>query len=227
DLATIQSLLPGDASPTRYAQLVKSPVMRSLRAIEVWNPTTLQAFAESPAKLQHVSLTAGIDDVFEPRFYDVCRQRPDVVSTALYVRSFEDLAAQSWFERLTSLTVAASIRRGLELWPRVPPHATLAINPSPALDRCDVAFSWDTRLELRHDGVARISGNWLLQSVEVLRELPFEIHRLELEDTAEPIVERVREAVASRGLEIAFRGLIGRAGNYKWWEQAKTAPGLR
>jgi hypothetical protein len=107
------------------------------------------------------------------------------------------------------------MRRGLELWRQIPAGTSLTIATAPILDNCARTFQSDCRLELRCDGSARVSGEWMLQSLLLLDELPSEFTRLELEDTSEPIIERIRAAVGATR-EIALRGLVGRAGNLRW-----------
>jgi uncharacterized protein (TIGR02996 family) len=219
ELASVQELLCGGASTELYRRVVTSPRLRSLRSIEIFDDSSLGALAETPAPIRHVACTYGrsLDlGAFVRRAALVLSTLADVTSVAILYESLAALRRQPWFERLTTLSVSCNVHAGLALWPALPGHMSLVIAPSPALDTCHRAYPFDSRLELHRDGVARVSGEWLLQSLDVLLELPSSITRLELEDTSELIALRVRRAVVKRRFEVVFRGLIGRAGNLRW-----------
>ena len=123
-----------------------------------------------------------------------------------------------WFERLTAITIAGEARRGLALWPRVPPGAALTVVPSPGIEPCTVAFPWDFRIELAREAgrvIARIAGEWVLQPLRALGALPREVSRIEIEHTSELMAARVREVVARPGVEVIVRA-PRRAGNLRW-----------
>jgi uncharacterized protein (TIGR02996 family) len=219
ELASVQEVLCGGAEPALCRRVVTNPQLRSLRAIEIFDPVTLDALATTPARIRHVTVAPPRNDElrgFMTRAMTVIGERPDVTSVAIWLESLAELRRQPWFERLAQVSVSCAVGVGLPLWSQVPAHMSLVIAPSPALDTCHRSYPFDSRLELHRDGVARVSGEWLLQSLDVLLRLPREITRLELEDSSELIVERVRRAVADRPLEVVFRGLIGRAGNLRW-----------
>jgi hypothetical protein len=226
ELWSVEELLVGgpmglpsynDAIPT-LRRLLASPAARSVRRLEVVDPTQLDIIAECSQPLVHLAYLQGFDATNAPltnRFMSIVEERDTIVSVAVWADGLAELRRRAWFDRLEHVTLACSMRRGLALWREIPSHMSLAIATTPSLDTCERAFPGDCRLELRRDGTARVSGEWLLQSLAVLDALPADITRLELEDTSEPIVERIRVALGARR-EIVLRGLIGRAGNVRW-----------
>jgi len=217
ELWSVEELVADHTATVTLRRVLASPHARSVCRLAAGDNQTLDVIAASPAPIAHLACVYATDSglpEFMRRMFDVAA-RDSIVSLAVWGRSFDELRRQRWFERLTSLTVACSMKRGLALWRRLPATMSLVIAPTPALDSCALAFPADCRLELRRDGVARVSGEWLLQSLDVLDALPRELQRIELEDTSEPIVERIRAAVGGTR-EIALRGLVGRAGNLRW-----------
>ncbi len=218
ELWSVEEIVADQTALGTLRHVLTSPHARSLRRLAAGDTKTLDAIAACPAPITHLACVIPSDvgvDQFTRRMFDVVAARDSIVSLAAWGASFEELRRQRWFERLTTITVACSMNRGLALWRRLPASMSLVVTPTPALDSCALAFPADCRLELRRDGVARVSGEWLLQSLDVLDALPREVVRIELEDTSEPIVERIRAAVGGTR-EIALRGLVGRAGNLRW-----------
>lgn len=201
-----------------FDRLVTSEKLTALRAVEIDRVEDVLAIERSPARLAHVAILRLSEEdlaVLE-RLIPVVRTRHLITELSINAWMFEEIAPLPWFERLTLLGVAGGVRKLLELWPRLPSHTTLLITPRPGLDTCERAFPDDYRIELRRDGSARIGGEWLMYPLEVLRELPREIVRLEIEDTSEPIALRIREALRDRAIEIVVLGDDGRAGNVTW-----------
>jgi uncharacterized protein (TIGR02996 family) len=218
ELWSVEELVAVHTAVETLRHVLASPHARSLRRLGAADGEMLDAIAACPAPISHLACVHPGDaslEQFVRRMFEVVAARDSIVSLAVWSRSFEELRRQRWFARLTSITVACSMLRGLALWRELPASMSLVLTPTPALDSCALAFPADCRLELRRDGVARVSGEWLLQSLDVLDALPREIVRIELEDTSEPIVERIRAAVGGTR-EIALRGLVGRAGNLRW-----------
>jgi hypothetical protein len=205
------------APPTStLRRLLASSAARSVRRLEVHDEAQLEIAAECPQPLAHLACLQAFDGgPFANRFLSIAGERETIVSVAIWATGLAELRRRAWFERLAHLTLACSMKRGLAMWPDIPRHMSLTIATTPGFDTCARAFPDDCRLELRRDGTARVSGEWLLQSLDVLDALPAEFTRLELEDTSEPIIERIRAALGGRR-EIALRGLIGRAGNLRW-----------
>jgi hypothetical protein len=205
-------------SSSTFRRLLDSPGARSVCRIATGNAEALDAIAKCRQPIAHLSCTES----FAPgrthavgRFLQVVAKRESITSLGVWLDGVDELLRRDWFDRIDQLTVACSMRRGLELWRRLPARTSLTIATAPVLDNCARVFQSDCQLELRRDGSARVSGEWMLQSLLLLDELPSEFTRLELEDTSEPIIERIRAAVGATR-EIALRGLVGRAGNLRW-----------
>ncbi len=223
---------PGWSTPSEvrgdvYARFVTSPAMAALRRIEVFDLGSAGGLEACAAPLTHVSCTLrpsepGRSDpdvaLISQRILPACGRRATITSLAVYADAFPMLEASRWFERLTTITVACEARRGLALWPRVPPGAALVVVPSPGIEPCTVAFPWDYRIELAREAgtlVARIAGEWVLQPLRALDALPGQVSRIEIEHTSGLMARRVSEAVARRGVEIVVRA-PRRAGNLRW-----------
>lgn len=205
-----------------YSRFVTSPALAALRRIEVFDHRSVAGLETCAAPLTHVSCTIRLAEAAGPlidrRILPACGRRATITSLALYADAFPKLAAQDWFERLTSITVACEARRGLALWPHVPAHAALVVAPSPGIEPCTVAFPWDFRIELAREAgtlIARLAGEWVLQPLHALAALPSEVARIEIEHTSEHMARRVSEAVARPGVEIVVRA-PRRAGNLRW-----------
>ncbi|HEY1813117.1 MAG TPA: hypothetical protein VGG74_12290 [Kofleriaceae bacterium] len=199
-------------------RVLASPGARSVRRLEVFDTAQVAVIVECPQPIEHLACMQrfdGTNAVVTNRFMTIAGERETIVSVAVWADGLAELQRRTWFDRLANVTLACGMRRGLALWPEIPSHMSLTIATTPSLDTCARAFPGDCRLELRRDGTARVSGEWLLQSLDVLDALPADITRLELEDTSEPIIERIRVALGARR-EIVLRGLIGRAGNVRW-----------
>jgi uncharacterized protein (TIGR02996 family) len=220
ELWSVEELVADRSATHTLRRVLESPAARSASRFAVDDVRTLDTLAASPARITHLACTQPLEpygqlDELARRIFELVRRRESITSLAIWGASFPVLRIQPWFERLTSLTFAGGMRRGLAHWPLIPASMSLVIATTPQLDSCARAFPADCRLELRHDGCARVSGEWLLQSLEVLDALPASFTRLELEDTSEPIVDRIRRAVGGNR-EIVLRGLVGRAGNLRW-----------
>ena len=204
-----------------YARFVTSPVMAALRRIEVFDPGTAGALEACAAPLTHVSCTLRPGEaenaLLGRHILPACGRRATITSLALYADAFPLLEACRWFERLTTITVACEVRRGLALWPRIPAGAALVVVPTPGIEPCTVAFPWDYRIELVREAgalIARIAGEWVLQPLLTLAALPREVSRIEIEHTSELMARRVSEVVSRPGLEIIVRA-PRRAGNLR------------
>jgi hypothetical protein len=201
-----------------FRRLLDSPAARSICRVATGDAEAIDAIAKCRQPITHLACTES----FAPgrthvvgRFLQVVGTRESITSIGVWLDGVPELLQRDWFERIEHLTVACSMRRGLELWRKLPARTSLTIATSPLLDTCARTFQSDCQLELRRDGTARVSGEWMLQSLSLLDELPRELTRLELEDTSEPIIERIRAAVGGTR-EISLRGLVGRAGNLRW-----------
>jgi uncharacterized protein (TIGR02996 family) len=217
----VWSTLPG-ARGAVYARFVTSPAMAALRRIDVFDLGSAGGLETCAAPLTHVSCTLRPAEaeraLIAERILPACGRRATITSLALYVDAFPMLEAHRWFERLTTITVACEARRGLALWPRVPPHAALVVVPSPGIEPCTAAFPWDYRIEIAREAgalIARIAGEWVLQPLLTLAALPREVSRIEIEHTSALMARRVSEAVARPGVEIIVRA-PRRAGNLRW-----------
>jgi len=220
ELWSVEELVAHRLTVGTLRRVLDSPGAWSARRFEVDDVRTLDTIAASPATITHLACTLPLEpfgrlDDLARRIFDLARRRESITSLAIWGTSFEALRRQPWFERLTSVTFAGSMRRGLAQWPLLPATMSLVIAATPQLDSCEPAFPGDCRLELRRDGCARVSGEWLLQSLDVLDALPASFTRLEIEDTSEPIIDRIRRAVGDTR-EVVLRGLVGRAGNLRW-----------
>jgi hypothetical protein len=200
-----------------FRRLLESPAARSICRIATGDADAIDAIAKCRQPIVHLACTDyfAVQTLIIKRFLQVVAQRESITSIGVWLDGVDELMRRDWFDRIEQLTVACSMRRGLELWRRLPARMSLTIATSPLLDTCARTFQSDCQLELRRDGTARVSGEWMLQSLTLLDELPSEFTRLELEDTSESIIERIRVAVAGTR-EVALRGLVGRAGNLRW-----------
>ncbi|MCX5746115.1 MAG: hypothetical protein NT062_26860, partial [Proteobacteria bacterium] len=181
------------------ARLATDPRMIALRAIEL-EVRTLDVLDRLVPTIAHVAimLAPGVPDdrqVLVDRVLPWCGARARITELTLGLPGFDLVRNLPWVDRLTRLTLVGGVRRGLALRPQLPAHVELAIVGRPGLDTCHVAYPGDYAVVLQRDGVARISGEWLLHPLGALAELPPDITRLELEDTSEPIVDRIRELV--------------------------------
>jgi hypothetical protein len=218
ELWSVEEVSFDRSSSSTFRRLLESPGARSICRLATSDAEALDTIAKCRQPISHLSCMES----FAPghaqvigRFLQVVAKRDSITSLGVWLDGVAELLRHDWFDRIDQLTVACSMRRGLELWRRIPARTSLTIANSPALDTCSRMFQSDCRLELRRDGTARVSGEWMLQSLTLLDELPRELTRLELEDTSEPIIERIRAAVGTTR-EIALRGLVGRAGNLRW-----------
>lgn len=205
-----------------YARFVTSPAMAALRRIDVFDVESVVGLETCAAPLTHVSCvlrpSEGKDTLIGERVLPACGRRATITSLAMFADTFPLVAASRWFERLSTITVACEARRGLALWPHVPPGAVLVVVPSPGIEPCTVAFPWDYRIELVHEAgtlIARIAGEWVLQPLSALAALPREVSRIEIEHTSELMARRVSEAVARPGVEVIVQA-PRRAGNLRW-----------
>jgi uncharacterized protein (TIGR02996 family) len=213
---------PSELRGAVYARFMTSPVMAALRRIDVFDLESVRGLETCAAPLTHVSCTLRPADadraLIDQRILPACGRRATITSLALYPDAFPLLQPHRWFERLTTITVACEARRGLALWPRVPPHAALVVVPSPGIEPCTVAFPWDYRIEITREAgmlIARIAGEWVLQPLLALAALPRQVSRIEIEHTSDLMARRVSEAVARPGVEIIVRA-PRRAGNLRW-----------
>jgi uncharacterized protein (TIGR02996 family) len=205
-----------------YARFMTSPVMSALRRVEVFDLESVIGLETCPARLTHVACTLRSTDLeralIGDRILPECGRRATVTSLAMFADTFPLVATSRWFERLSTITVACEARRGLALWPRIPPGATLVVVSTPGIEPCTVAFPLDYRIELAHETgtlIARIAGEWLLQPLIALTTLPREVSRIEIEYTSELMTRRISEAVARPGVEVVVRA-PRRAGNLRW-----------
>jgi hypothetical protein len=221
ELSTVQEVIPNPLSqrfPERrlreYTSVVTDPRMVSLRAIGAH----LGLLSRLPQRLRHIVLDeASVTNRAQLRaVFAYIAAHDDVTSLALPLAGFDDAEREPWFKRLRSVTLGTTMRRGLDYIGRVPIGASLVLCSRLELDTCEVLSPHDARLELTPSHVARVSGEWLLQPLDVLAALPARFTHLEIEDTSEPIIDRIRQVVEPRGIELALRGLIGRAGNIRW-----------
>ncbi|HEY0250946.1 MAG TPA: hypothetical protein VGC41_05435 [Kofleriaceae bacterium] len=217
ELATIEAVLPSTfmtaGTPIQYAiELVSDLRLHSVR--ENGAVDGLSTFAAAWQPIRHVILDPE-DTVF--RLLEACKRKGTVRSLAMmratYMAARSDPRHAAMIAQLDRIAIGGPIRTCLQLLHLVPPTQTIALSPRISLDDCDRRTPFDAKLELLPDGTARVSGEWLLQSLDVLRDLPARYTRLEIEDTSEPIVERIRDAVS---VPISLRGLVGRAGNTRW-----------
>ena len=220
ELSTVQEVIPnalGHVDAKRrvreFTAVVTDPRMVSLRALG----DHLTLLPQLP-RLRHISIDAATaaNPVQLRGVLAYIAEHADVTSLALPFSAFESIERQPWVSRMRDLTIGTTMQRGLELLSHVPPGASLALSSRIDLDSCELRSPHDARLELTAPPVARVSGEWLLQPLDVLAALPARFTLLEIEDTSEPIVDRIRRVVAPRGIELSMRGLIGRAGNLRW-----------
>lgn len=222
ELASVEEVLPPSSGwnidhasrHQLYRSAITDPRLISLRHLDLDEAGQLHGLA-LPAWPRHVALAAPSQPAFELHLQYIAAN-PEIESIAISGQAFDRIATLPWFARLTSLTLATTVARGLAVWSRLPATMALVIQPGTSADSCEQRSPHDVRLELRRDGVARVAGEWVLQSLDVLAALPAGFHRLEVEDTSESIVERIRTAIAERDIEVTLRGLIGRAGNIRW-----------
>ena len=215
-IATVEDLLRGRAATDVYARFVRSRTLTNLRRIEVYDRPSLAAFAESPAPIEHVAFDDSMVNNEPPLelFFDACAARSTLSSLALRADHVPRLVIQPWFARIRSLTIVGGVRRALELWPRF--HCDLVIVPHARLEPCERMFPWDYKVELRRDGVARISGEWVLYPVAALEALPI-VSRVEIELASELIAGRIRELIARPGRgEVECLERPPRTSNFVW-----------
>jgi hypothetical protein len=221
ELSTVQELIPNPFSKTslerrlgEYTAVVTDPRMVSLRALGVH----LGLLSRLTQPLRHIALDSAVaSNPSQLRaVFAYIAAHDDVTSLALPLPVFDDAEREPWFRRLRAVTLGTTMRRGLDYIARVPAGASLALCSRLELDTCDLLSPHDAKLELTSTHVARVSGEWLLQPLDVLATLPARFTHLEIEDTSEPIIDRIRQVVEPRGIELSLRGLIGRAGNIRW-----------
>jgi hypothetical protein len=223
ELATLQEVMPPQlmmgsgprARDATFRAVIADPRVVSLRAFE-GNSEVLPQLAQP---IRHLAIDAY--EIAQPRavmaILDYLENHAHVRSIAFPLVFLPTVRAQSWFERLEVITIGTTIRRGMMVLDQLPSPATIVLGTRIHLDSCDLRSPFDARLELDPNHTARVAGEWMLTPLEVLAELPARITRLEIEDTSEAIGERIRATVGSR-IEIALRGLVGRAANVRWKE---------
>ena len=217
ELATLQAVMPPqerrDEQLDPYRAVLTDPRVVSLRAID--GPSELWALLPQP--IRH--LVIAHYEIYQAEritaILDYIREHTHVRSIAIPLAFLPTARLQPWFERLHAIAIAGPIRSGLTLLDQLPSTATIVLGTRIYLDSCDLRSPFDARLELHPNHTARVAGEWMLTPLEILAELPARFTRLEIEDTSEAIVDRIRGIVGSR-MEIALRGLVGRAANVRW-----------
>jgi hypothetical protein len=221
ELSTVREVIPNLSSNTyverrlrEYTSVITDPRMVSLCAVGI----QLTLLTRLTQRLRHIALdhAAATNPPQLRAVFAYIAAHDDVTSLALPLAVFDDAEREPWFTRLRALTLGTTMRRGLDYIARVPTGASLVLCSRVELDSCELLSPHDARLELTPTHVARVSGEWLLQPLDVLATLPARFTHLEIEDTSEPIVDRIRRVVEPRGIELSLRGLIGRAGNIRW-----------
>jgi hypothetical protein len=221
ELSTLQEVIPSTWKHTssgrelrEYTSLITDPRMVSLRSIGAH----LGLLSRLTQPLRHVALdNSAVTNPSQLRaVFAYIAAHDDVTSLALPLAVFAEAEREPWFPRLRAVTLGTTMRRGLDYAARIPTGASLVLCSRVELDTCELRSPHDARLELTPSHVARVSGEWLLQPLDVLATLPARFTHLEIEDTSEPIIDRIRQVVEPRGIELSLRGLIGRAGNIRW-----------
>ena len=219
-LATVEDLIPGRSVGPVYARFVTSPAMTALRRIEVFDRPTLEALRETPASLTHVSCprwkVGKYVHELEAHVLPACERFPELRSFAVYIDGAPSVMASGVFARLSSLTVAGGLPRGLALWPRLPRTLSLTIARSAMLQDCATTrVAWTGALHLTRDGdhaTARGSGDWLVgELVEHFAALPAEVRRLEIEGAGDHAAA-LTAAAGRRGIELVLLPLARRTG---------------
>jgi uncharacterized protein (TIGR02996 family) len=230
-LATVEDLVPGRAVGPIYARFVTSPAMTTLRRIEVFDRPTLAALRETAANLVHVACPRWKVGKYVHELQDhvlpACARFAELRSFALHVDGIDSLIASSVVARLTAITVASGVARGLALWRRLPGTVCLTIARSAMLDDCATTrVAWTGALELtRVDGrvVGRGAGDWLLgELVDNIAALPAELDRLEIEG-AGVHAGALTEAAKRRGFELVLRPIARRTGYVAGLDKRLTA----
>jgi len=222
-LATVEDLIPGRSVGQIYARFAASPAMTALRRIEVFDRPTLEALRETSAPLVHVSCPRWKIGKYvrelETHVLPACERFAHLRSFSVYIDGAASVMASNVFARLTRLTVAGGLARGLALWPRLPPTLSLTIARSAVLDDCATTrVVWTGALELARVGgdgdrvVARGGGDWLISElVEHFAALPPEVYRLEIEGAGDHAAA-LATAARRRGIELELRPVARRTG---------------
>jgi thioredoxin-like negative regulator of GroEL len=194
-VATIEEVMPGSFPAEAYLDLITSPAMTALRAIEVNDPSIVEALPSLRAPIRHLAVTH--DRLLE----QACAARPEVRSLATWTRALADLAGSALLARMTALTLGGPFREALALWQQLPGvvELTLAVNP-----RLELVPGESDQLVLRREraGVtARALGPWVQWPLgETLRWVDG-LTRVELERD-DQLAQRIAGELAPRGIAV-------------------------
>jgi hypothetical protein len=207
-LAAIEVVVPDRANSADYLQVISSPAMRSLRAVEVRNAEIARALPLLGA-IQHVvfpywipiQLEAPHRALLRDDMMPACEACPSIRSLALHRTAFDALAMHPWLDHLTALAIAGPLHQGIEAWRMLPRTLELTLVTWPALE---IASSRDDRIVLCRDGasvIARVLGNWAMQRIEHALEQVDDLARIEVAGGRQ-LLERIRGELGRRGVEV-------------------------
>lgn len=153
------------------------------------------------------------------RLWEHVASRDSVTSLGIEEDELESLEWASWFHRIRTLAVGSSsamLRRHLESW-SAEDQRRITFAPHGGLEPSSRQFPWDYKIDLAPHGdgaVARISGDWMIMPIYLLRFLPHEVTRVEIEYASDDRLRRIRDEVSRPGLEVVEVPL--RANNFTW-----------
>lgn len=165
---TVEDLIAGECSAARYAELIASPAMKTLRRIEILDTEVIEVLERVHAPIVHVSSPLSALYQTSPedsdRLLAACARIETIRSFACELEAVPLLMRTPIGARLTTLTVVAFAGPGLAFWRNLRAPLELVITEDAGLRRCttgDLEGEGEIRVR-REDGrvIVRVVGPW-------------------------------------------------------------------
>jgi uncharacterized protein (TIGR02996 family) len=210
-LSGIEAIARGYASGVLYAKLMTCTAATALRAVEVFDDTTLRALETTPLSFKriyvntlHPSRQEFVEQLHR-RILPACERHAPLAALGVPAWAVAPLAGTNALDRLRELVIGGTMREGIAHWSALPRALIVTIVQRAAVDDCGTNASDATITLATQAGhlVARLGGSWLLQSIDdAIAMLPTDVSRIELADAAPELVVRARGAVGARGVDL-------------------------
>ncbi len=197
-LLSVEALPVGNATSAEYASFVRSPTMKRLRAVSVWDEVTLSAVASTAAPVTHVDCLRWPEHTFATYVVPVLERLPLLRSLALAPSMVASLRTSKLLRRLQTLVVAR-LPYAFTLRAELPASVTVQCGDELLAPCLPSAEAWGGVATLTAQALT-VRGRWL--AGEVLRHLdrlPGSLTTLRLMG---PTDEALVEAAQARALRV-------------------------